>query len=192
MRWRATLPDMTDPYASSPSQWRPSDADRQQVAERLRLAVDEGRLDLMEYDRRLRVSEQAGTMTDLERVVADLPAPVEPILLQIGELSVTATTVHTPVGPIPLRGSQWTVHDQWVTEQKIPTWAIVMAIVGFFCLTVFSLLFLLAKENIFRGHVQVSVTNGGQQYVAYIPVANHAQVHHVHHQVNYVRSISIR
>lgn len=194
---------MTDPYAQYPSpqygpgavtpqQWKASDADRQQVADRLARAVDEGRLDLNEYDQRLRASERAQTLSELDQVVADLPVPAEPVLTQIGELTVTASTVHTPMGPIPLRGSQWSVQDQWLTEQKIPTWAIVMSIVGFFCLTVFSLLFLLAKETIFRGHVQVSVSNGGRHYVAYIPVHSHAQVHHLHQQVNYVRSLSVR
>lgn len=187
-----TGPFSPPPPPNSPDAWRPSDADRQRVADRLRQAVDEGRLDLHEYDQRLRASEQAQTMAALDQVVADLPAPPEAVIAQIGEIMVTETTVHTPTGPIPLRGSQWTVQDQWMITQKIPTWAIVLAVVGFFCLTVFSLLFLLAKESIYRGHVQVSVTNGAQQYVAYIPVQSHAQVHHVHQQVNYIRSFAAR
>lgn len=175
-----------------PDQWRPSEDDRRAVSERLRHAVEEGRLDLMEYDGRLRAAESAPTMAELQRVVADLPAPAEPVLVQIGELAVTASTVYTPVGPIPLRGSQWSVHDQWMTDQKIPTWAIVLSIVGFFCLTVFSLLFLLAKETRFYGTVDVGVANGHQHYVARIPVGSHQQVHYVYHQVNYVRSLAAR
>jgi hypothetical protein len=175
-----------------PDQWRPSDSDRKVAADRLRTAVDEGRLGLTEYDQRLRATEMAGTMEQLNRVLADLPGPPEQVLVQIGEMAVTATTVYTPAGPIPLRGSQWSVQDQWLSEQKTPTWAIVLAIVGFFCVAIFSLLFLLAKETRFHGTVNVAVTNGGQQYVARIPVYNQQQVHHIYNQVNYVRSLTMR
>jgi hypothetical protein len=114
----------------------------------------------------------------------------EPVIMQIGEIQVTATTVRTPAGTFPLQGSQWTVTDQWITEQKIPTWAIVLAIVLFFCLTVFSLLFLLAKETTHRGVVQVHVVNGPHQYVARIPAADQNQVQYLYQQVNYVRSLA--
>ena len=83
-----------------------------------------------------------------------------------------------------------TVTDYWHNEQKIPTWAIVAAIVGFCVLTVFSLLFLLVKETVYRGTVQVTVTNGPRQYVARIPVTDQTQVAYVHQQVNYVRSLA--
>lgn len=175
-----------------PDQWRPSEADRKVAAERLRVAVDEGRLNLTEYDQRLRATEMAGTMEQLNRVLADLPGPPEQVLVQIGEIAVTATTVYTPAGPIPLRGSQWTVNDQWLSEQKTPTWAIVLAIVGIFVICLFSLLLLLVKETVFHGTVNVTVSNGGQQYVARIPVYDQQQVHHIYNQVNYVRSLTTR
>lgn len=175
-----------------PGQWRPGEADRKPFADRLQAAVDEGRLDLIEYDQRLRAVDAARSFDDLAQVVADLPAPPEEILTQVGEMAVTASVVHTPAGPIPVRGSQWTIQDQWRAERKIPSWAIALAIVGFFCVGPFSLLFLLAKEQLFGGHVQVSVANAGQQYVAYIPVQSHAQVQYMHQQVAYVRSLSVR
>lgn len=198
------MPVMTDPHHSifsdpqqpnrplPPDQWRPSEADRKTVADRLRTAVDEGRINLTEYDQRLRASEMAGTMEQLNGVIADLPGQPEQVLVQIGEIAVTATTVYTPSGPMPLRGSQWAVQDQWLSEQKIPTWAIVLAIVGFFLVCALSLLFLLAKETRFHGTVNVSVTSGGRQYVARIPVYNQQQVHHLYNQVNYVRSLTTR
>jgi hypothetical protein len=114
----------------------------------------------------------------------------EPVILSIGEIQVTATTVRTPVGEFPLRGSQWHVGDSWTTEQKVPTWAIVLAVVGFFCLTFFSLLFLLVKQTVHRAVVTVQVTSGGQQYVARIPAADQAHVQHLYQQVNYVRSLA--
>ncbi|WP_420330327.1 DUF1707 SHOCT-like domain-containing protein [Micromonospora endolithica] len=54
---------------------RAADADRQAVADRLRVAVDEGRLDLHEYDERLQRAYAARTYADLTDLVADLPAP---------------------------------------------------------------------------------------------------------------------
>jgi hypothetical protein len=119
------------------------------------------------------------------------PYPVaEQVIAQIGEIQVTSTTVRTPAGQFPLRGSQWTVTDQWTATQKIPSWAITLAIVGFFCLTFFSLLFLLAKESVYQGVVLVQVQNGAYQYVSRVPVNNQMYVQHVYQQVNYVRSLA--
>lgn len=180
---------MSDPYGQ-PGQWRPSESDRQAASDRLRTAVDEGRLDLAEYDQRLRAVETAQTTAELDRVLADLPVPVEPVLLQIGELAITRSTVFTPAGPIPLRGSQWSVQDQWLASQKIPTWAIVLAILGFFVVCALSLLFLLVKETHYQGTVDIGVSNGQQHYVARIPVYSQQQVQHIYQQVNYVRSLT--
>ena len=52
---------------------RISDDDRAATAERLRIAVDEGRLDLTEYDERLRSAYAATTYGELEPITADLP-----------------------------------------------------------------------------------------------------------------------
>jgi hypothetical protein len=112
------------------------------------------------------------------------------VVAQIGEIAVTSSAVHTPAGELPLAGSTWQVSDFWQTEQKTPTWAIVLAIVGFCVLTVFSLLFLLIKETTYRGTVQVTVTSGARQYVARIPVQAQEQVQAFHQQVNYVRALA--
>jgi len=118
------------------------------------------------------------------------PMPAGPIVAQIGEIGVTSTAVHTPAGTFPLAGSTWHVNDFWQSESKTPTWAVVVAILGFCVLTVFSLLFLLVKETVHRGTVQVTVTNGPHQYVARIPVVHQQQVQHLHQQVNYVRALA--
>ncbi|GAB3986726.1 hypothetical protein GCM10027615_79610 [Plantactinospora veratri] len=118
------------------------------------------------------------------------PTGSEPVVAQIGEIAVTSSTVRTPSGDLPLAGSQWHVADYWQSEQKTPTWAIVVAVVGFCVLTVFSLLFLLVKETVHRGTVQVTVTNGLRQYVARIPVTDQFQVQQIHQQVNYARSLA--
>ncbi|MGY1604840.1 DUF1707 SHOCT-like domain-containing protein [Geodermatophilus sp. SYSU D00815] len=52
---------------------RISDRDRQAAAERLRLALGEGRLDLLEYDDRLARAYAAVTRADLEPLFVDLP-----------------------------------------------------------------------------------------------------------------------
>jgi hypothetical protein len=44
-----------------PGELRAGDADRERVAERLRLALDEGRLNLHEYDERLQEAYAAKT-----------------------------------------------------------------------------------------------------------------------------------
>lgn len=58
---------------------RASDGDRQQVAQRLQSALDEGRLGLTEYDERLRDTYAARTYAELDEVTADLPAQVGPV-----------------------------------------------------------------------------------------------------------------
>jgi hypothetical protein len=131
----------------------------------------------------------SGPPNSLLPVTAAYPM-AEPVIAQIGEIQVTSTTVRTPAGQFPLKGSQWRVSDQWTAEQKIPTWAVVMAVVGFFCLTIFSLLFLLAKETVYHGVVLVQVNNGPHHYVSRVPVTNQAYVQHVYQQVNYVRSLA--
>ncbi|HEY1180053.1 MAG TPA: DUF1707 domain-containing protein [Phytomonospora sp.] len=60
---------------SHDDQMRASDGDRQRIADRLRLATDEGRLSLGEYDERLDRAFKAQTYADLNALVADLPAP---------------------------------------------------------------------------------------------------------------------
>ena len=57
-----------------PRQLRISDADRHQVAEILREAAGEGRLDLDELDERLEATYAARTYADLVPITADLPA----------------------------------------------------------------------------------------------------------------------
>ena len=55
---------------------RAGDSDRQAVADRLRTALDEGRLDLTEYDQRLQKTYNAKTFGDLSGLLDDLPGTV--------------------------------------------------------------------------------------------------------------------
>ena len=65
------------PQPGDPSQLRISDADRHKVAELLRDAAAEGRLDLEELDERLEATYAAKTYADLVPITIDLPASGE-------------------------------------------------------------------------------------------------------------------
>jgi hypothetical protein len=56
-------------------QMRASDQDRQQVVDRLRGAVADGRLRMEEFEQRMAQAYQAVTYGDLAPLCADLPAP---------------------------------------------------------------------------------------------------------------------
>jgi hypothetical protein len=60
----------------SRDEMRAGDSDRQAVADQLKTALDEGRLDLDEYDERLQKTYAAKTFRDLDTLVTDLPGPV--------------------------------------------------------------------------------------------------------------------
>jgi hypothetical protein len=55
-------------------QMRAGDADRERVAEQLRSAHAEGRLDLAEYDSRVQQAWAARTYGELDQLTADLPS----------------------------------------------------------------------------------------------------------------------
>jgi hypothetical protein len=55
---------------------RAGDTDRQKVADQLKAALDEGRLDLSEYDERIQKAYGARTYGDLDGLLEDLPGTV--------------------------------------------------------------------------------------------------------------------
>lgn len=55
---------------------RAGDSDRQRVADQLKAALDEGRLDLSEYDERVQRAYGAKTYGDLDGLLDDLPGTV--------------------------------------------------------------------------------------------------------------------
>jgi hypothetical protein len=95
---------------------RASDADREQVVDRLRTALQEGRLDLQEFDERMQRAYAAKTYGDLDGLLTDLP-------------------LAAPVGPtpelVPKRGRttfEWILHQwqSWVPAALVLTaiWAL--------------------------------------------------------------------
>src|SRR3954454_9363970 len=55
---------------------RAGDSDRKAVADQLKAALDEGRLDLSEYDERVQRTYGAKTYADLDGLLDDLPGTV--------------------------------------------------------------------------------------------------------------------
>ncbi|MDT7608739.1 MAG: hypothetical protein QOG96_3242 [Pseudonocardiales bacterium] len=87
---------------------RASDSDRQRVADRLRQALDEGRLTLLEYDERLGAAYGSLTYGELAKVTSDLPdaAPGSSILPAVGSGSVGSGSVGSgaagTASPVPV------------------------------------------------------------------------------------------
>jgi hypothetical protein len=81
-------------------EWRLSGADRERAGERLRTALDDGRIDLDEYGERLGQVLAARTYGELAPHLADLPgAPVVMEIPESGELRATAASLK--------RGGRW-------------------------------------------------------------------------------------
>src|ERR1700754_4441647 len=89
---------------------RAGDADRQQVADQLKTALDEGRLDLGEYDERIQRTYSAKTYADLDGLLDDLPGTVPVQHSQI-QPAAPAPPVGGPVHPQRPAGRQMA---QWV------------------------------------------------------------------------------
>ncbi|MFG3353777.1 hypothetical protein [Streptomyces sp. NPDC048001] len=119
---------------------------------------------------------------------APVPTGGQP-LVSIGDITVLPDGIVTPAGTLPLKGAVWNATDMSRTEEKIPTHAIVLAVVFFvFCLL--GLLFLLMKEKTTTGFVQVTVTSGGKHHSTMIPATSPHTFQQVMGQVNYARSVS--
>ncbi|MEU7906075.1 DUF1707 domain-containing protein [Actinoplanes sp. NPDC049118] len=85
---------------------RAADADRQAVADQLRAALDEGRLDLHEYDERLQQAYAAKTYGDLHPLLDDLPSAAVPL----------PGAVAVPAGVPAVAGTNAELTRRWVLE----------------------------------------------------------------------------
>jgi hypothetical protein len=101
---------------------RAADVDRNFVAERLREALNAGRLDLTEYDERLQQAYAARTYGDLKSLLADLPAVTPPGHSQIVPTGPILPSM-TPALPPPPHGvvTQWLAKEwgDWLTLSLI-------------------------------------------------------------------------
>jgi hypothetical protein len=110
---------------------RASDSDRQAVVDRLRTAMDEGRLGLLEWDERVARAYRSVTYDELAQVAADLPIerpaqpaqPTQPARPAKAARPATAGLVKDL--PTPLK-VLWTI---WLTAVLINVviWALVSA-----------------------------------------------------------------
>ncbi|MFI6783626.1 DUF1707 domain-containing protein [Micromonospora sp. NPDC050276] len=111
---------------------RAADADRAAVADRLRVALEEGRLDLHEYDERLQRAYAARTYADLADLLTDLP-PVTPA--QRSGLAPAAVPTVSPLGdqlgPAPTGG----VTARWLAEVWFPYLRVIAIVVTVWVVT---------------------------------------------------------
>lgn len=117
-------------------------------------------------------------------------AAPEQVLVSIGEINCTATTVITPNGSFPISGTEWIIHDGTSKTRRIPAYAIVLAIL-FALLCLIGLLFLLIQEDVYSGSVNVTVRDrAGHYFATSVPVTNGMVVSEVHTRVNYCRYLA--
>jgi hypothetical protein len=110
-------------------------------------------------------------------------------VLTIGDIGITPSVVVTPNGNAPLAGSQWIAMDMSRTETRIPSWAIVLAVIfAFACLL--GLLFLLVREQTTTGYIEVSVRSGDLYHRTQIPVFDQAQIMHARQLVNQAQTLA--
>lgn len=68
-----TTEPAVEPAVEANDKLRISDADRELVGKLLKVAIEEGRLTLAEYDERLRQAYEARTVGELAPIISDLP-----------------------------------------------------------------------------------------------------------------------
>lgn len=82
---------------------RAGDSDRQRVADQLKAALDEGRLDLSEYDERIQKAYGAKTFGDFHGLLDDLPGTVPVAAAQVVP---AASPVSTQTGKPAKKGKK--------------------------------------------------------------------------------------
>ncbi|WP_213453177.1 DUF1707 SHOCT-like domain-containing protein [Rhizomonospora bruguierae] len=102
---------------------RAGDADRQAVAERLRAALNEGRLELHEYDDRLQRAYAAKTYAELDGLLSDLPAVAPAERSQVVPAGAAEPSLEWAPGPdgrYPGAARRW-LWTQWNSYFKVIT-----------------------------------------------------------------------
>ncbi|TCO43462.1 hypothetical protein EV646_11238 [Kribbella antiqua] len=116
--------------------------------------------------------------------------PAGPVLVTVGDISVEQHRIVTPAGVMPTQGTNWSAMDMSRTEEKIPGWAIVMAII-FALACLLGLLFLLCKERKTTGFVQVTVQNGNRTHNTHVGVTSPRDVADTLARVNFARTLCV-
>lgn len=104
---------------------RAGDGDREAVATQLKTALDEGRLDLHEYDERLQRTYSAKTFGELQGLVTDLPGTVPPQQSQVQPVSSSMPPVVEPAAGKRAGMPNWLTPYAGVVAVSVLIWAIV-------------------------------------------------------------------
>lgn len=125
-----------------------------------------------------------------EHAVPQLVPVREPVLVTVGDMGCTAHWVLTPSGVHPLAGTIWIVTHQTTLTRRIPSYAIVLAIL-FAVVCLLGLLFLAVREERLQGFVQVSVhAPDGFYYATQVPITDQRQVLDTEQRVTYIRGLA--
>jgi hypothetical protein len=137
-------------------------------------------------------------VSDDARVTAPDPEPPtaalvpfgepDPVLVQIGSITCTASTVYTPSGEAPIDTVFWNVTDQSRVSTYTPTWAI---LVGILTIWIFflGLIFFFTKNTRITGWVQVSVQGPNLFHTENLP-AGYGVTADAMDRVNYARGLT--
>ncbi len=109
---------------------RAGDSDRKAVADQLKLALDEGRLDLSEYDERLQRTYGAKTFADLDGLLDDLPGTVPPQQSQVQPSQAPTAVPSVPGRSTANQVARWVGPYGGVIVVCIIIWAITSASAG--------------------------------------------------------------
>ena len=113
----------------------------------------------------------------------------DPELATVGDIGVSQHWIMTPTGSYPIRGSVWTVSDMTHCQERMSTAGIVLCVIFvWFCLL--GLLFLLMKDRVVTGYVQVTVYGDGFHYVTMIPAHSAGVLYNVNDSVDYARTLA--
>ncbi|MEU8327971.1 DUF1707 domain-containing protein [Micromonospora sp. NPDC048839] len=113
---------------------RAADADRAAVAERLRVALNEGRLDLHEYDERLQRAYAARTYAELEALLTDLP-PVTPSQSSVLAPAAAGGPAVSPPAGQPDQVPTGDATARWLGELWLPYLKVIAIVVAIWAVT---------------------------------------------------------
>jgi DUF1707 SHOCT-like domain len=118
-----------------PDSLRAADVDRQHVADQLYAALNEGRLDLGEYDERVRSAYAARTYADLDGLLNDLPPPNRGQAVAVPQREPPTPTASSPPSGRPRKRIPtalmvlWTVYGG-IVAINVVVWFLVMVTAG--------------------------------------------------------------
>ena len=109
---------------------RAGDSDRKAVADQLKTALDEGRLDLSEYDERLQQTYAAKTFADLDGLLDDLPGTVPPQQSQVQPAAPAGAPAPAPAHSVAAQWARWTGPYGGAFLVCVLIWAVTSASAG--------------------------------------------------------------